>query len=106
MDYIFKDRELLEKVELIPNSNNKIISMKSTFENCINLINVSINGFNTEEIKYTYKLFYNTGIKFLNLNNFRTNNIEDMSYMFAKTNLLELNSYFDGFNSNKVKNMS
>ena len=87
MDYMFKDIEFLEVVELISNSYNKIISMKSTFENCINLISVSIDGFNAEEIKSTSKLFYNTGIKFLHLNKFKTNKLEDMSSMFAKTNL-------------------
>ena len=106
MDYMFKDIESLEKVEIISKSYNKISSMEGTFENCRNLIDVSIEGFNTEQIKSTSKLFYNTGIQNLKLNNFKTNNLEDMSYMFSNTKLLELNLDLIGFNTNKVKNMS
>ena len=104
MDYMFKDIETLQEVDMYSNTSDKIVSMISSFENCINLKKVSINGFNMGQLKSTSKLFYNTGIQNLKINNFRTNNIEDMSYMFANTNILELN--LTNFYTGKVKNMS
>ena len=89
MDYMFKNIESIETIKMSSNTNDKILSIKSAFENCINLMNISINGFNIEQIKSTSKLFYNTGIKDFKLNIFKKNNIEDMSYMFASTKILE-----------------
>ena len=84
MNYIFKNIETLYQVEMFSNTSDKIVSIISAFEGCQNLLNVSINGFNTEQIKSTHKLFYNSNIINLNLENFSTNNVEDMSYMFSK----------------------
>jgi surface protein len=104
LDNIFKNIESLLSLEMYSTTNDKIISIKSAFEGCLNLENVTIYGFNTEEIKSTSKLFYNSSISNLNISNFKTNNIEDMSYMFSKTNLNYLN--LSDFNTNNVINMS
>ncbi len=62
MDNMFKDVSLITSVEMTTNKNIKITSMISTFENCENLNDFSIQGFNTEEIKSLSKLFYNSNI--------------------------------------------
>ena len=84
MNYIFKNIETLYQVEMFSNTSDKIVSIISAFEGCQNLLNVTISGFNTEQVKSTHKLFYNSNIINLNLENFSTNNVEDMSYMFSK----------------------
>ena len=84
MNYIFKNIESLYQVEMFSNTSDKIVSIISAFEGCQNLLNVTISGFNTEQVKSTHKLFYNSNIINLNLENFSTNNVEDMSYMFSK----------------------
>ena len=49
MDYMFKGVDSLITVEMSSENNNntKILSMISTFENCVNLKSFSIKGFNT-----------------------------------------------------------
>ena len=60
MDNIFKDILSLENVEMYTNGSVKILSMKSAFEGCLNLKNISISGFDFEQLKSISKLFYNT----------------------------------------------
>ena len=104
MDYMFKDILSLVKVEMYSNVDTNILSMKGSFENCKNLQIVYIEGFNTEKINSTQKLFCNTSIYNLTLKNFSTYNVEDMSYMFSSTNIRNLS--LDEFDTKKVKNMS
>ena len=78
--------------------------MISTFENCQKLKTVNILGFNVDKLSSMHKLFYNSGINsFTPQFNF-TSNIEDMSYMFASSSIVEFK--FNIFNINKVTNMS
>ena len=58
MDHMFKDVQSLISVKMFSNSKSKIVSMEGAFENCINLINISIEGFDTEEFE-VYKVMYN-----------------------------------------------
>ena len=62
MDYMFKNVLDLTNIILISNQNAKIISMKSTFENCQNLKGFSISGYNTDEVKSMSKLFFKTDL--------------------------------------------
>ena len=57
--------------------------MKNSFQNCINLKNISISGFDTENLNSTSYLFSGTNISYFNLSDFRTNNVLDMSHMFS-----------------------
>ena len=103
MDFMFKDIKTLKSIELISNHEAKILSMKNTFENCHSLENFYIIGFNTEEITSLNKLFYNTSLNNLTLN-IDTRNVEDLSYIFAMTELEQINLI--NYNFSKVTNMS
>ena len=104
MNYMFKNIQNLEKVEMSTNGSYAIVSIKSAFERCLNLNNITISGFNTEQIKSTSKLFFNSGINSINLSNFQINNVEDMSYMFANTKIMDLN--LQNLETNNAVNMS
>ena len=89
LDYMFKDVLDLTTVIMTTNNNNeiKITSMISTFENCTELTYFTIKDFNIDEIKSVNKLFFNSNLVNLNMPLEKLKNIEDMSYMFAGTNL-------------------
>ena len=81
MDYMFKNVKSLISIEMNSTSNASIISMISTFENCINLEDIQVNGFLTNEIKSINKIFYNTRLYIFDISWLNTTNIEDMSYI-------------------------
>ena len=85
MDYMFKDITSLISIIMFSNKNAKIKSMISTFENCKELSDFTITGFETGEVKSMKNLFYNSGLSMITLVAFNTANVEDFSYMFAKT---------------------
>ena len=86
MNYMFKNIKNLKSVEMYSNSSIKILSMIGTFEKCELLNNFNIKGFDTRNITSLKKLFYNTSLSKLNLD-IDTSMVEDVSYMFADTNL-------------------
>ena len=104
MENIFKDIKTLISVKMTSNKNLKILSLNNAFENCENLKEISIDGFDTKEIKSLTNLFYNTKIDSLSNFNISTESVEDMSYLFANTQLTSL--YFSGLYTNKELNMS
>jgi hypothetical protein len=70
----------------------KIKNMRNVFENCTFLENFEIDGFNSSQVKSMSKLFYNTkNLKKINISTLETFSLEDMDYMFAYTNLQEIN---------------
>ena len=70
----------------------KIKNMRNVFENCTFLENFEIYGFNSSQVKSMSKLFYNTkNLKKINISTLETSSLEDMDYMFAYTNLQEIN---------------
>ena len=77
--------------------------MKSIFENCYLLSNFSINGFNLNEIKSMSKLFYWTNITSMPADILPTSNVQDFSFMFASTNLLNIN--LANFNTKNMSHM-
>ena len=104
MNDMFKDISTLISIEMISNKNASIISMMRTFENCINLQSFMIHGFNLEKIVSLEKLFFNTKIKYIDLNIFNNIQIEDISYMFALSTINKFN--FSEINFNTIKNIS
>jgi hypothetical protein len=68
MDYMFKNIFDLEEVDISSEKNDMILSMNSVFEGCINLRKVTLNGFNTEQLNSTSKLFFNSGINSIKYN--------------------------------------
>ena len=88
MDYMFKDVTDLTSVIMLSNDNLGISSMKSAFENCASLDTLTINGFNSNNLKSMNKFLYKTNPSILNLNSFSTSKVEDMSFMFSETNII------------------
>ena len=107
LENAFKDIENIISIESIvyPNSHIKIFSLNSAFEGCSNLKNVSINNlFDASELKSMSKLFYNSGIKEINLT-FDSKNVEDMSYMLSST-IIDNIDFLNQLNFVGLKNLS
>ena len=104
MNYMFQDVPNLISIEMVSDKNAKIISMISAFDNCENLEEITIRGFDTSEIKSMHKLFYKTSLVGLTGVNLNAKNVEDMSYMFSLSSFQELNLSF--IESKKVMNIS
>ena len=109
MDYMFTNIDNLISIELKNNeennANDKITSMISTFENCINLKNFkNIHLLENSKISSMQKAFKNTGLREINLS-LDISYITDMTYLFASSPLLESivlsNSNKYGFNNNE-----
>ena len=106
LENIFKDISNLLSVTISATNNTKLYSIKSAFESCENLENVTIKGFDTSEVTSMSKMFYNnSNLTNINLDdNFRTDKVEDMSFMFYMSSSSKINT--NNFVTNKVKNMS
>ena len=71
MDFMFTDIKSLISVDMTNDNDNskknKIISMESTFENCINLKNFrDSHFFEDSSVQSMKKAFYNTGLDYIN----------------------------------------
>ena len=107
MDNMFQNIDSLISIDMKSEKNLKILSMESTFENCIELEYFNMIGFDTSNIISINKLFYKTNLKNFNLTSFllNMNNLKEMSFIFASSALEYL--YFSGINTiNRVTNMS
>ena len=83
MDYMFKGIDDLISVEMKSDNNCQILSMNNTFEFTNNLYTFNITGFSGNKIKSMKRLFYGSNLKSCYFENFDTNNLEDISYMFS-----------------------
>ena len=88
---MFKDILALVSVVMHSNNDANASSMISSFENCENLNDFTITGFNTAEVKSMRNLFYKSGLSYANLVGFSTDNVEDFSYMFASVSSRSIN---------------
>ena len=105
MDYLFEGVEDLIYVDMKSNNNCRITSMRHTFEEEYNLYQFNITGFSGDKIRTMENLFnYAIRLYYCSFNNFDTKNLEDISYMFARTNIT--NSPLNDLNTSKVKFMS
>ena len=104
MNYMFKDISSLISVNMTSEKDVKINSMISSFDNCENLKNFNIEGYNISDVKSMHKLFYKTAIRDINLTKIITENVEDISYMFGETEISEID--FSNINLSSVINMS
>ena len=105
MDNMFINIKELNKIEMTARKDCKILSMISTFENCINLDEFKISGFDMFDLKSMKKLFYKTNInQNISFSSFNSTSLEDISYMFAYTPIKEFK--LKGINTDNVKDMS
>ena len=58
MDNMFKNIKDLISIEMKSENNCQITSMISTFENCNQLKEFKIDGFDVEQVKSTNKMFF------------------------------------------------
>ena len=104
MDFMFKDIIYINKIEIISINNSKIFSIISTFENCINLKEFNISGFDYTNLKSMKKLFYNAGIsQNISFSSYDFINLQDISYMFAYIPIKEFE--FNEINTEKIIDM-
>lgn len=76
----------LKNVSFISNSGGKIISMESTFEQCINLIDIKFEGWDTSELISMKKTFASCSkLDKFPFDNMNLSNVKDMSYMLEST---------------------
>ena len=106
MDYMFKDIEEILSISMFSDKNAKITSMISSFENTRSLEKLSINGFDTSQVKSLNKFLYKSSLKQNDFKNIQIDisNVEDLSYMFAE--ILSENMDLTSLNTTSVKNMS
>ena len=105
LDYIFMNiRDYLISVSMISSHNSEIISMRSSFEFCTSLKNLTIKGF-TVSNDMSRMLFYCNHLKSVEFSDFNTNSVTNMSYMFfACESLRSLD--LSSFNTSLVTNMN
>ena len=83
-----------------------LININKIFYNCSSLISLNLSNFNTNKVTDMSHMFYKcSSLTSLNLSNFNTNKVNNMSYMFSNcSSLTSLN--LSNFNTNNVTNMS
>ena len=86
MSNMFKDIQTLNEIELNSEKKCNITSMENAFQNCQNLTQFKIKGFDTSKLVSLKNLFYETSLNSIELNDFNTQNVKDMSYMFYGCN--------------------
>ena len=86
---------------------SKVTSMRQMFDGCSNLINFDISKFDTLNVTDMHRMFFGCGFSDINLDNFNTSKVTDMSFMFARnTNLVRLSlTKFDTSNVTKMSSM-
>ena len=67
MNYMFKDVPTLKSVIMVSYKDACVTSMISTFENCKSLNDITINGFNTDELVSMHNFLYKSKPKIINL---------------------------------------
>ena len=79
------------------------------FSGCSSLKVLNLNNFNTNNVTDMSSMFNGcSSLKELNLNNFNTNNVTNMSYMFSKCTdelKLKLKSKFNEFKEEAFEDM-
>jgi len=101
--YIFKNKG---KYKIEYTFKNKLSKTCYMLSNCSSLTNINLSNFNTQNVTDMSNMF--NGCKSLtniNLSNFNTQNVTNMSYMFFKCSSL-ININLSNFNTQNVTDMS
>ena len=83
---------------------SKVRFMDYMFAYCNHLTELDLSNFDTSQVTDMSYMFYNCSLTELDLSNFDTSQVTDMSYMFYNCSLIELD--ISNFDTSKVKNMS
>ena len=107
MEGMFSDCYKLEEIDLSNFDTSNTVNMKYIFNKCSNLIKIGgINKFVTKETKYMEGMFQScTKLEILDLSNFDTSNVIDMSFLFNQCEKLKEIKGINKFNTDKLKNV-
>ena len=108
MCYMFGNCKELEYLDLSNFQTNYVRDMKYMFADCVKLKEIKgTNKFNTGEANYINSMFaYCHELENLDLSNFDTSKVCDMSFMFNKCYKLKEIKGIEKFNTSKVENMT
>ena len=104
MNKMFKGVKELKIIDINSKKNMKIKSLESAFEDCERLIKFRMSGCELSSIVSVKNIFKNTKIKDINEAISSFNNVKDISYLFAGMKLDSLN--LSNFKTEEVVNMS
>ena len=91
MGYMFDTCTNLSAIDLSNFDTSKVTNMSGMFFSCSKLTSLDISDFDTSNVTDMGDMFYScTSLTTINLNNFNTSKVEYMSYMFAYSNITNL----------------
>ena len=108
LEHLFEECNELESVDLSNFNMDNIKDISYMFNECHNLKEIKgLNKLNTSKVKYMDAMFQECNeLQYLDLSNFNTENVIDMSYMFNKCYKLKEIKGINKLNTNKVTNMT
>ena len=81
----------IKSIKIDSDMYGAITNLESTFENCTFLKKFEFSGYETYEVEKMTKLFYNcTNLEDVNIEKMDTDDLENMDYMFANTNISKI----------------
>ena len=105
MKNMFYRCEKITTLDVSHFDTSNVTNMSGMFAVCDMLTSLDVSHFNTSKVTDMSNMFANTGLKALDLTTFDTSNVNNMERMFYNSNRLEsLNVY--NFNTAKVTDMS
>ena len=84
MKYMFSGCLNLKNIDLSALVTDNVENMSYMFYDCGNLKNLDVSALNTENVKDMSGMFCGCGSKYLNLMNFKTKNVNNMTHMFYR----------------------
>ena len=105
LDELFNNCDSIESINFI-NFYRRIVNAKNMFHGCLSLKKLNLSNFVTDKVQDMSFMFYNcSSLEILNLHKFNTNKVKNMSYMFCNcTTLKELN--LSNFKTINITNLS
>ena len=116
IEYLFKNNIIdtnsmfsyclnLINLDLSNFNTQNVTNMSYMFQGCGSLINLNLSNFNTQNVTYMYRMFYGCELLTnLNLTNFNTQNVTNMCSMFVGCKSLT-NLNLSNFNTQNVTDM-
>lgn len=107
MEAMFGYLPVITQLDLSSFNTSNVTNMSYMFYNCNNIINIyNINVFNTKKVIDMEGMFSQCyKLKQLDLSNFNTNNLENISYMFYSCNDLTTIEDISGWTTKNLKSM-
>lgn len=106
MEYMFKDCESLETIDLSKFDTRNVESMNSMFVNCYKLQSIDLSSFNTEKVTdISYMFFACESATEINVSSFNTLNVEKMHSLFRNCKSVKTIDV-SSFNTSKIYDMS